>query len=189
MGEGLTTRLAAMIADLDGYINRRAAEKAKPLVDAVAADAAERITAAEHETGRQAGLTAELRRQLKARDREAARWREIAEGKAADLIVRCDEVREGDRILDAAGSLVAVLGVDVYDDHLGIDVRDGEGRWHLDRQPDALTAVRRVVADAGCDICGNLRAVGDVRRICVGGEWVSECATCRAAAEGPEVSS
>ena len=53
------------------------------------------------------------------------------------------EVRKYDQVLEG-GDMSLVDGVDVYDDHLGIDVIREDGRHaYLDHQPDALTAVRR----------------------------------------------
>jgi hypothetical protein len=66
---------------------------------------------------------------------------------AGDRIVRYDEVRPGDQMLDGCGELSEVVEVDVYEDHLGISVRRGGDRVsYLDRQPDSLTAVRRPAA-------------------------------------------
>ena len=76
-------RLAAMIADLDGFINRRAAEQAAPLIDAARAEAAMAVAAAgrhiarlEAELTRARDLIDELRRHVDARNRQLDRWHE-----------------------------------------------------------------------------------------------------------------
>lgn len=76
-------RLAVMIADLDGYISRRAAELAVPLADAARAEAAKAVTAAEARIEELEGdllratdLAAELRRHVDARNRQLDRWHE-----------------------------------------------------------------------------------------------------------------
>jgi hypothetical protein len=135
-----------MIADLDGYIARRAQELAAPAIEDAHGTAVRLVDAAERETRRQERLVAELRRTLEARDRQVAHWRELAEGKAADFILRTDEVRAGDRILDGSSrGLATVLSMDTYDDHLGISTMEGSRRHYLDRQPGELTAVRRTM--------------------------------------------
>lgn len=57
--------LAPALADLEGYIERRAAELAKPLIDEVRHQASKRVREADKETERQADLVLELRRQIK----------------------------------------------------------------------------------------------------------------------------
>lgn len=138
-------QLRACLADLDGFIERRAQELANPLIQQAHAEAAEQVRAAQFEWQRQKEVVAELRCRVRARDRQTAHWREVAEGTAGDFIVRWDEVCEGDRVIDSDHTgLVTVLGVDVYDDHLGISVVGETGRRsYLDVQPGQLTAVRR----------------------------------------------
>lgn len=74
-------QLAGMIADLEGYIERRAAELAVPLADKARAEAAKATEAAEQHAGElQALLTraedvnTELRRRLAAQDRQLGAW-------------------------------------------------------------------------------------------------------------------
>jgi hypothetical protein len=69
---GTLEKLRVMLADLDGYIDRRAAELAKPLLDKALADVAETKRQARAEVQRQEYLVAELRRRLDARDRQLA---------------------------------------------------------------------------------------------------------------------
>lgn len=47
-------QLAAMIADLDGYIERRAAELAAPLIEEARAQAAQEVATARNEVQRKA---------------------------------------------------------------------------------------------------------------------------------------
>jgi chromosome segregation ATPase len=57
-------RLRSMIQDLDGYIDRRAAELAKPLLGKALADVAEATERTRAEVRRREDLLAELRRRL-----------------------------------------------------------------------------------------------------------------------------
>lgn len=144
------TELIAMITDLDGYIGRRAEEMAAPLIAEAVARAQERVNEAQAETGEQKAdaqrwkdVNTELGRRISAMERQVTRWRDLAEGKARELIVPWGEVRKYDQVLEG-GDMSLVDGTDVYDDHLGIDVIREDGQHsYLDRQPDALTAVRR----------------------------------------------
>jgi hypothetical protein len=72
----VTGQLRAMIADLDGYIGRRAAEVAEPLIAAAKAAADARVAEAECGLQRAQDLVAELRRVLEYRDRQLARFRQ-----------------------------------------------------------------------------------------------------------------
>jgi hypothetical protein len=56
--------LRGMLADLDGYIQRRAEELATPLIEDAAEKAREMVAGAERETQRQRDLVAELRRRI-----------------------------------------------------------------------------------------------------------------------------
>jgi hypothetical protein len=143
----ITGALRATVADLEGYIERRAAEHAAPIVAVAERGAKEAFATARAEVERKEDLITELGRRLRALERQAAHWREVAEGRAGDFILRFDEVRAGDRLAaDRDSELVTVLGVDTYDDHLGVSVQhDGGRRFYLDVQPDSLTAVRREV--------------------------------------------
>ncbi len=144
-------RLEAVLRDLEGYVQRRAEELAAPLIAAAEKRAAEMTGEARADVQRQEDLVRELRRILDAKDRQVARWREIAEGKAADFIVRLGEMRPGDRFLDS-GCLYELLRVDTYDDHLGFSVRDEDGKqWSLGGQPSSLTAVRRSAVKSSSD--------------------------------------
>ena len=51
-------RLAAMIADLEGFIDRRAADLATPLIEEARAEAAREVAAARHEAERKEDLIA-----------------------------------------------------------------------------------------------------------------------------------
>jgi hypothetical protein len=64
--------LSHVAADLDGYIERRAAELATPLIEQAEARADERLRSAGHEVQRQVDLVAELRKTLEVRDRQLA---------------------------------------------------------------------------------------------------------------------
>lgn len=61
--------LRQITTNLDGYLERRAAELAQPLIDKANAAADERVQEAEFETRRQTDLVTELRRQLAPADR------------------------------------------------------------------------------------------------------------------------
>lgn len=63
--------LEKITSDLDGYLERRAAELAAPLIEQAEEHAAECLGKAEFEARRQADLVAELRRQLKPAIRQA----------------------------------------------------------------------------------------------------------------------
>jgi hypothetical protein len=63
--------LKAMIADLDGYIDRRAHDIAVPLVAQAEADAMAQVLAAERDAERWKDLNDELRRRLKPLQRQA----------------------------------------------------------------------------------------------------------------------
>jgi hypothetical protein len=65
-------QIRACLADLDGYIDRRALALADPIVEHARAEAAELVRAAEFEAQRQIDLARELRRVLAARDRQTA---------------------------------------------------------------------------------------------------------------------
>jgi hypothetical protein len=145
----LADALAVITADLEGYIQRRAAELAAPMVAEAEERAAEKAGEAQAATRQQEDLVKELRRHLDAKERQIARWREVATKEAGDIILRCDEVREGDRLLENGG-LMTVLKVSAWVDHdtplVGFSVQAEDGRkWHVDSQPDALVAVRREV--------------------------------------------
>lgn len=60
-------QLAAMIADLKGYIERRAAELAAPAIEAARAEADEKVRVAEDDAQRWKDCNAELERQIRAR--------------------------------------------------------------------------------------------------------------------------
>lgn len=86
-------RLAAMIADLDGHIARRAAELAVPLADAARAEAGQavavaetRIAELEAELTRARDLIDELRRHVDARNRQLDRWHEATGFRDPDLM-------------------------------------------------------------------------------------------------------
>jgi hypothetical protein len=70
----LAAGLRAAIADLDGYIERRAAERAAPLIAEARAEATEKIAQARAELQRQQDLIAEMRRVLGIRDQQLAQW-------------------------------------------------------------------------------------------------------------------
>lgn len=125
------SQLATMIADLDSYIERRAAERAAPAIDAARAEAADTVRQADAELTRRADLVAELRRRVKILERgrdQAVRDLAAIYAATSDPAVRalaarhvpipgavafCDEiihwreVAEGDRVLHA-GDLVTV---------------------------------------------------------------------------------
>lgn len=58
-------QVADIVANLDAYIDRRAAQLAQPLIDAAQADADAKVHAARMELQRKEDLLDELRRQLK----------------------------------------------------------------------------------------------------------------------------
>jgi hypothetical protein len=145
--ESLAADLRATAADLDGYIERRAAEHAAPLIAEAKDRADERVAEAQALLLREKDVLVELRRYIRSLNRQVTHWHDVATGKAGDFILRNDEVHEGDRLLDSDVELETVTSVAVYDDHLGISVTRASGRQsYLDRQPDALTAVRRELA-------------------------------------------
>ena len=72
---GADDRLCRALADLEGYIDRRAAAMAGPVMKQALADAADAIAEARAETQRQEDLVTELRRGLEAKDRQIERLR------------------------------------------------------------------------------------------------------------------
>ncbi|MEV0584074.1 hypothetical protein [Nonomuraea sp. NPDC050310] len=79
MAEIPADTLRAMISDLDGYIERRAAELAAPIVAKAQEEAAAEVQGARGLQQRAEDLNVELRRMLKVRDRQVERARERAE--------------------------------------------------------------------------------------------------------------
>jgi hypothetical protein len=81
--------LALMLADLEGFIERKAREVAAPLIEQADAIAEERVREADQRTQRQADLVAELRRQAaflrRQLDQSRAESRQNAEIAAAAL--------------------------------------------------------------------------------------------------------
>jgi hypothetical protein len=65
--------LRRMIADLDGYIDRRASELAAPLIAEARKAAEDAVGKAEAEIRRQRDLIAEFRRQLAGQEKQTAR--------------------------------------------------------------------------------------------------------------------
>lgn len=66
------TRLRDCLADLEGYVTRRATELAAPLIEIAQAEAAALVKSAEFEAQRQIDLVRELRRRLAAIERQTA---------------------------------------------------------------------------------------------------------------------
>lgn len=85
-------RLQVILADLDGYITRRAEEVAEPLIRQARAEAALQARAAEFETQRQIDLVRELRRRLTSADRRLEREQD-ARGRLAALLAGDPEER------------------------------------------------------------------------------------------------
>lgn len=73
-GQPAAGQLASMITDLEGYIDRRAAELAAPLVEQARAEAAEQVASIQVDLQRANDLTTELRRRLEIRDRTISQW-------------------------------------------------------------------------------------------------------------------
>lgn len=71
----LAADLAAVVSDLDGYIERRAAEQAAPMIAAARQEADERVAEAAAQVQRGDDLVHELRRRLDALERQTAAWR------------------------------------------------------------------------------------------------------------------
>lgn len=77
--------LADMIANLDAYIDRRAADLAGPLIAKAQEEAAVEIQGALGLQQRAEDLVIELRRHLKALDRQATEYRERAQSAEAGI--------------------------------------------------------------------------------------------------------
>lgn len=78
-------QMAAMIADLDGYIARRAREIAQPMVRAAQDQASAQVGAAQRETERQRDLVTELGRRLGPADQQVEQIRDARDRLAAAL--------------------------------------------------------------------------------------------------------
>jgi hypothetical protein len=107
--------LAGAVADLDGYIGRRAAELAAPMIRAALADADARSRAAAMAVQRRDDVVAELRRRVKVVDRlvdQAEQWRQAtgcqtpAEYQRRAAAAAAGEPSEDDRLLADAARLV-----------------------------------------------------------------------------------
>lgn len=77
--------LRAMLADLDGYVQRRAEDLAEPMIRDAEARARVTIVEATGETQRQRDLVAELRRRLAADDRFREEMRRFRDQLASAL--------------------------------------------------------------------------------------------------------
>jgi hypothetical protein len=80
-----------MIADLDGYIDRRAAGMAAPLIEEARAEAAREVAAARQETERKEDLIAEYRRRVKVMERQLDRWADAAGSLDPDAVRLADD--------------------------------------------------------------------------------------------------
>jgi len=96
-------RLAAMIADLDGFIERRAAELAGPIAGAACRDHAAEMAVLEERRAnerdravRAEDLADELRKTLAARDRALSLALAAARGNAEIAAAALDRERAGD---------------------------------------------------------------------------------------------
>lgn len=145
----LADRLASMISDLEAHIEQRAQEIAAPLVKAGEERAGRRIaqflTDASNKLQAKDDLNASLVRMNAALEKRVARWRELAEGRATDMILRWDEVKVGDRIIDGQfEGLEVVDRIEEYDDHWSVCTTDEDGQhWSRSALPFQLVAVRR----------------------------------------------
>ena len=140
--------LAAMIADLDGYIERHAAELAEPKIDVAQAAAAKEVRLARLETQRQEDLVKELRRRLIAQERIAGRLRAEAEGRSRGetRIVPWREVLEGDLVL-RHGRMMHVTRISAIRDGLEMSVGYGDEADYGAEMSAALVAVRRTLKE------------------------------------------
>ena len=84
-------RLAAMIADLEGFIDRRAAVLAAPLIEEARAEAAGQFAAARHEVERKEDLIAEYRRQVKVMERQLDAWQDATGSLNPDAVRPADD--------------------------------------------------------------------------------------------------
>jgi hypothetical protein len=75
IAEDMADWLRAAITDLDGYIERRAAELTAPLIASAAAEAGTKAARAERELRTQQDLADELKTRLALRDRQLEQWR------------------------------------------------------------------------------------------------------------------
>lgn len=87
--DDLLSELKGMTADLQGHIERRAAELAQPLIDQAREDAAVEVKSAQGMQQRAEDLNTELRRQLRPLGRQVDHYRQRAEtAEAANARVR-----------------------------------------------------------------------------------------------------
>jgi hypothetical protein len=139
-----TATLAAMIADLGGYIERHAAELAEPKIDAAQAAAAEEVRLARRETQRQEDLVTELRRRLTAQERITERLRAEAEARSRGetRIVPWREVLVDDLVL-RHGRLMHVTSISAIREGREVSVGYGDEADFGAEFSAALVAVRR----------------------------------------------
>lgn len=110
--EALAGILRATVADLDGYIGRRAAELAAPMVAAALADAGARTRAAAFAVQRRDDVIAEFRRRVRVVDRmvaELEQWRQAAGCQTPAELQRANApglVSEGDDLANAVRIVV-----------------------------------------------------------------------------------
>lgn len=89
--ERLAADLRAATADLDGYIQRRAAEMAAPLIEEARDQAAAEVAGARADAQRKDDLIAELRRRVQALERQCERWREATGVRAPEMARLADD--------------------------------------------------------------------------------------------------
>jgi hypothetical protein len=80
-----------MIADLEGFIDRRAAVLAAPLIEEARAEVAGQVAAARHEVERKEDLIAEYRRQVKVMERQLDAWQDATGSLNPDAVRPADD--------------------------------------------------------------------------------------------------
>lgn len=149
MAEDRTVKLAAMIADLDGYIERHATELAKPQIDAAHAAAVEQVREAQFMTQRQEDIVTELRRRVTAQERITERLRAEAEARSRGetRIVPWREVLVDDLVL-RHGRLMHVTSISAIRDGREVSVGYGDEADFGTEFSAALVAVRRTLKES-----------------------------------------
>jgi hypothetical protein len=84
-------RLAAMIADLEGFIDRRAEDLAAPLIEEARAEAARQVAVARQKAERKEDLIAEYRRQVKVMERQLDAWQDATGSLNPDAVRPADD--------------------------------------------------------------------------------------------------
>jgi hypothetical protein len=136
----VASQLAATVADLDGYISRRAGELAAPKIAEAIAAAERDVAAAQFEAVRSADLVAEMRRRLSALESGLGRLR-------ADMRRLVEVAGPDNPRVASMASLYGKVGADWYDAVLRWDEVEPYDEVLVDGYLATVTEVRYPPAD------------------------------------------